>query len=82
MHGLRREGMRIPEDFAVVGFDGIDEGRHQDIRITTVESPLHEFGNSAVRILMERLSNITGEKSIKTIRPRLCVGESTYKGKK
>jgi DNA-binding LacI/PurR family transcriptional regulator len=81
MHGLRREGMRIPEDFAVVGFDGIDEGRYQDIRLTTVVSPLQEFGDSAVRILMERLSNPTGEKSHTTVKPQLSVGSSTYKGR-
>jgi DNA-binding LacI/PurR family transcriptional regulator/signal transduction histidine kinase len=50
---LREAGMRVPEDVAVVGFDGIEEGRYVTPPLTTVTQPLHEIGCSAVDALLD-----------------------------
>ncbi len=50
-HGLRRGGMRVPEDVAVVGFDGISEGLCLDKPLTTVVSPVREMCETALALL-------------------------------
>lgn len=56
-HGLRRGGLRIPEDVAVVGFDGIDEGQYLEKPLTTVVSPSEALVDTAIEILIDRLSS-------------------------
>ena len=36
-------GLRVPQDLAVVGFDGTREARLGDVPLTTVRVPLEEF---------------------------------------
>lgn len=40
-------GLRIPQDLAIVGFDGISEARLGSLRITTIVLPLREFAKKA-----------------------------------
>jgi LacI family transcriptional regulator len=35
--------LRVPEDPALIGFDGINEALHGWVRLTTVSVPLHEL---------------------------------------
>jgi LacI family transcriptional regulator len=55
MKALQRAGLRIPEDVAVTGFDGIQLGEHVRPSLTTVAQPMHELGAIAVRLLKERM---------------------------
>jgi LacI family transcriptional regulator len=50
---LRGQQVRVPEDMAVVGFDGIDCAAYMGL--TTVETPIAEMGRSAVRALLETI---------------------------
>ncbi len=54
-HGLRRGGLDVPGEMAVVGFDGIEEGLYLDKPLTTVVSPGVQLVESAFRILTQRL---------------------------
>ncbi len=54
-HGLRRGGLRIPQDMAVVGFDGIEEGQYLDKPLTTVVSPGRQLIADALDVLALRL---------------------------
>jgi LacI family transcriptional regulator len=44
-----QRGIRVPEDLAVVGFDGLDEGAQFTPSLTTIVQPLRELGELAVR---------------------------------
>jgi DNA-binding LacI/PurR family transcriptional regulator len=77
MHGMRSAGVRVPDDVAVVGFDGIEEGQYQDISLTTVASPLEELASAAVTRLIEILTGSEGDPISQTIEPRLRIGLST-----
>jgi LacI family transcriptional regulator len=55
--GLRSRGVRVPEDVAVVGFDGIGLGRHIEPALTTVRQPMQEMGAAAVELLERRLGD-------------------------
>ncbi|MDG5815285.1 SpoIIE family protein phosphatase [Chitinispirillales bacterium ANBcel5] len=48
---LQESGIRVPEDVAVAGFDGIEEGELTTPPLTTVRQPFYEIGKSAVDIL-------------------------------
>lgn len=54
--GLREHGILVPRDIAVVGFDGIDLGRHVQPPLTTVRQPMQQIGAAAVSLLEDRLA--------------------------
>ncbi|TDD16331.1 LacI family DNA-binding transcriptional regulator [Nonomuraea diastatica] len=70
-------GLRVPEDVAVVGFDGIDEGRFATPALTTIAPDKERIAELAVTRLLER---VAGDPSppVQLEAPwRLVVGEST-----
>lgn len=50
---LRREGVKVPESVAVMGFDGIEAADLFDL--TTVVTPMTDLGQKAVELVCERL---------------------------
>jgi LacI family transcriptional regulator len=54
--GVRRAGLRIPEDIGVIGFDGIELSQCLDVPLTTVLSPPEPLADAAVGIMLRRLS--------------------------
>jgi LacI family transcriptional regulator len=55
MKELRMAGVRVPEEVAVVGFDGIEAADY--IGLTTMEIPMLDLGREAVRLLLDRITN-------------------------
>ena len=51
-------GLSIPDDIAIVGFDGVEAGAHTRPTLSTVVQPYDEIGSSAARLL---LAQIRGE---------------------
>jgi LacI family transcriptional regulator len=73
---LRRAGVRIPEDVAVVGFDDIPAASLTCLRLTTVRQPLYEVGCLAQRKLISLLRG--SEVEFRTVVPTtLMVRESS-----
>jgi len=52
---LTDQGVRVPEDLAVVGFDDIPEAQTLHIPITTIRQPVEEYARQAVRMLLAQL---------------------------
>lgn len=52
MYAAQRLGLAIPGDLAVVGFDGLVEGAQFTPSLTTVNQPLGELGQLAVREIL------------------------------
>jgi DNA-binding LacI/PurR family transcriptional regulator len=54
--GLRRQGLAVPADIAVAGFDGLEVAAHLEPALTTLSQPRYEMGLCAGEMLMEMLT--------------------------
>ncbi|MFD3487379.1 LacI family DNA-binding transcriptional regulator [Streptomyces sp. NPDC058665] len=59
LHALERRGVRVPDDIAVTGFDGIPLSRIVRPSLTTVRQPMRRLGEEAVELLIHRLADPT-----------------------
>lgn len=50
-------GLSVPDDIAIVGFDGLRVGGQTRPRLTTVRQPLGQMGQLAIEMLMARINN-------------------------
>lgn len=71
LQALDEEGVRCPEDIALVGFDDIELARH--IGLTTMRQPMSDMGTLAVQRLFERMKNPDLEPVFKTFVPKLII---------
>ncbi len=72
---LRQLGRKVPKDISVIGFDGIAVGTHLHPTLATVVQPSREMGQTATRLLLDRLAG--KETPAKVILPHtLRLGES------
>ena len=53
---IRDEGMNVPDDFSVVGFDDIELARYVTPGLTTIRQNSTELGRSAADILVEQIN--------------------------
>ncbi len=56
LRGLRAAGVRVPEDFSIVGYDDIDLARAADPPLTTLAPPLGRIGAEAARRVLDLLA--------------------------
>jgi len=79
IRAFQEQGLRVPEDISVIGFDDIPGAAFYTPSLTTVRQPLARMGQVAAQSLIER---IEGKKEYPTeiaIEPELVVRESTGK---
>jgi DNA-binding LacI/PurR family transcriptional regulator len=81
LHALRLNGVRVPEDVAVTGWDNIEDGRFSHPTLTTVAPDLESIAEAAVeRVIaqVERRSESAGSGDVDVVVPhRLLVRESS-----
>ncbi len=73
---LIKFGLKVPNDVAVTGFDGVDIVNLVTPSITTIEQPRHMMGMEAAKILINKIEKKDFEKVVK-LPTRLIVGESS-----
>jgi LacI family transcriptional regulator len=55
IQALREQGLRIPEDMAVIGFDDIEFASLPEIQLTSVTQPKYDMGKLALQTLMMQM---------------------------
>ncbi len=73
---LSDNGISVPKDVIVTGFDGIIAGRLTSPSLTTVRQPMEAMGILAVRLLVERSKSLEREPSVYRMATELVIGES------
>jgi LacI family transcriptional regulator len=73
---LRRAGVRIPEDLALVGYENMVEADCLEVAITTVGIPALEMAQQVAATMMERLNGTRGPRRHVILGHRLTVRES------
>jgi len=77
IHAIEEEGLSIPEDISLVGFDNTI-ARLTQPRLTSVALPMGEIGKVAIRILLDRIEGKdTGEPKKILLREKLVMRNST-----
>ncbi len=57
MMAIQEGGWKIPEDIALVSFDGIPSSAHTDPPLTTVRQPITRSGAMAAQLLIDMIEN-------------------------
>jgi len=73
---LRRAGLRVPEDISVIGFDNISQASTMIPPLTTVEQPVNELGQAAIRLLLDQILKRATEPATVAVPTRLIERES------
>lgn len=78
LHAAHERGIAIPQDIAVVGFDGLAEGAQFTPSLTTILQPLRELGKLAVRELLSTIDAEHGSAEVRnlTLATELIVRDS------
>jgi LacI family transcriptional regulator len=53
IHALREQGLRVPDDISVIGFDDLAPAGWADPPLTTIRQPLAQMGSAAVDALVQ-----------------------------
>ena len=71
---IRKLGLRIPEDVALVGYDDLWFAELENFRFTTVAQPKREIGQQAMEVLFEIVGG--GAPAPRLLTPKLVIRES------
>jgi len=78
LRALRDHGLKVPEEFALVGFDDLPESLVVDPFLTVAAQPAYEMGHKATELLLARLNGQAPETCQEIILPtRLIVRRSS-----
>jgi LacI family transcriptional regulator len=76
---LKENGVRVPEDMGIVGFNNDAIARIIQPKLTTINYPGEEIGEQAARSLLDQLAGLSSARSTDTIivRSELIIRESS-----
>jgi len=79
IRAIQEQGLHVPQDISVVGFDDIPGAAFNTPSVTTVRQPLSRMGEVAAQSLLERIEGKKDYPNEIAIEPELVVRESTAK---
>ncbi len=57
LRAIEKAGLRIPQDIAVVGFDGTELSEMVSPPLSTIKQPSRDIGRKAVDLLLNKIDN-------------------------
>jgi len=79
MQKIHRQGMKIPEDFSIVGFDDIDVATQITPALTTIAAPIEDIAKRSFLILKDMIWGKTPENIHIALPARLVIRNSCAK---
>lgn len=77
IQAVQEQGLRVPQDVAVVGFDNVQISRVVQPNLTTIDQPIFQIGVQAMELLMSCLEGIVLKDKRIVLETNLCIREST-----
>jgi LacI family transcriptional regulator len=77
MKAIIDEGIKIPDEISIVGFDDIEWSRFVSPTLTTVRQPVSVMSETALQILLSIINGEFQASNIIRIKPELIVRQST-----
>lgn len=80
LKALHRMGIRVPDQIALCGFDGISITRMTEPELSTIAQPIYDMGALATRILIKKIEGLPVEDRIYELDVNLVVRDSSKRG--
>ena len=77
MHIIKKRGLSIPRDIAVLGFNNEPISRFVEPALSTVDHPAHDIGAASAELLLSQIKGENHHPVKKTIKCSLVIREST-----
>jgi LacI family transcriptional regulator len=77
METILDAGLKLPDDIAIVGFDGLPLSTVVRPKLSTVIQPIYEMGTIAAEMLIESILNPDKEKKSVVLKAKLSIRESS-----
>jgi len=74
---IHEHGLHVPNDIAVMGFDGLSAGLISSPRISTVQQPFEQIGRRVIEIVNMQIENQETSPIQETVPVELVIREST-----
>lgn len=74
---IKQEGLSVPSDISVAGFDNLDFASYTDPPLTTISQPSEEFGSSAIALLFEIMEGNEKRKRHRVLPFELVIRDSS-----
>ena len=58
MHEIHRQGLKIPDDISVVGFDNVKVSAFLNPPLTTIDQPAYEMGRRGMELLSDLINTV------------------------
>lgn len=76
LHAIRRRGLRVPQDIALVGFDDVPLSEYIDPPLTTLRLPAYQLGQGAANLLVRLIRKESIENFQILLKTKLIIRES------
>ncbi|WP_280770703.1 LacI family DNA-binding transcriptional regulator [Salipaludibacillus daqingensis] len=77
MKAITEAGLKVPDDFSVIGFDDIELAEHTSPALTTIRQDMDRIGEKAAEVLLKQINTKVKEVSVSTIPVTLVERDST-----
>lgn len=77
MDRIKQNGLKIPEDIAVIGFDDIELADYVKPTLTTIRQPIYELGKMGAQILLKLIDDMKNGPVHKLLNVELVERDST-----
>lgn len=75
IHALNQNGLAVPQDISIIGFDDLEESKHFRPALTTVRQDFGEFGSRAIAMLRAQMVG-DREPRFEPLNPELVIRSS------